>query len=226
MKKLSIKSIIEFRGKSEKSKRHFATDIKLNKKKVSSDGGGDYWVSCLSALSNSYKSNDLKLVIDKMKELGEKYREAQYKRTKLMYKRNIDILSKYENSDFKKLRPSKKLKFLKKQKDNSILSIKGLPILVSPHHVFTFQNDDDEQIGAIWFIAKLDGFKNDELGMFTDILHRYLNMHFSKTYTLNPKYCIAVDLFNNSAINYLQLEKGEFPKILNSTLEELKELMK
>ena len=61
--------------------------------------------------------------------------------------------------------------------------------------------------------------------MFADILYRYLKTHFSEDYKLNAKYCIAVDVFSNFEVNYSQLEKGEIPIILNSTLDEIKDLM-
>lgn len=107
MKKLSVKSIVEFRGKTEKGKKKFATDLKLNKEKNSTEGGGDYWVSSLSAISNSCKSNDLQFINDKMDELKEKFENTEYKKTKTMYQRNIDILYNYEDFDLKKWRPSK-----------------------------------------------------------------------------------------------------------------------
>jgi hypothetical protein len=225
MKKLSIKSIIEFSRKSDKSKMNFATAVKIDKAKVDTEGGGDYWISCLSAISNSFKTNNLESIIDKRCELEEKYGETEFKKTKTMYKRNIDILYNYEDFDLKKWKPSKKIKLLKKHKDDSILTIKGLQVQVIPHHVFTFQKNDVEEIGAIWFIAKLDGYRKDELGMFADILYRYLRTHFSKDYILNSKYCIAVDVFNNFEVSYSQLEKREMPLTLNSTLDEIKKLL-
>jgi hypothetical protein len=225
MKKLSIKNIVEFRGKSDRSKKYFATDLTIDKVKVDTEGGGDYWVSCLSAISNSFKSDDLKYIIDKRGEVEEKHGETKVKRTKTMYERNIDILYNYKDFDLKKWKPSKKIKLLKKNKDHSILTIKGLQVQATPHHVFTFQKNDVEEVGAIWFIAKLNGFKKDELGMFADILYRYLKTHFSKDYDLNPKYCIAVDVFKKFEVNYSQLEKGEISLILNPTLEEIKKLM-
>lgn len=225
MKNLSIKSVIEFKGKSDRGKKNFATALKKDKAKVDTEGGGNYWVSCLSAIHNSFKLDDLQSIINRRGELEEKYGETEHKRTKTMYKRNIDILYNYEDFDLKKWKPSKKINFLKKHKDDSILNIKGLQIQATPNHVFTFQKNDVEEIGAIWFIAKLNGFRKDELGMFADILHRYLKTHFSKEYNLNSKYCIAVDVFNNFEINYSQLEKGEIPLILNSTLDEIKKLM-
>jgi hypothetical protein len=142
-----------------------------------------------------------------------------------MYKRNMGILYNYEDYDLKKWRPSKQIKLLKKNKDNSVLIIKGLEVYATPHHVFMFRKNNVEELGAIWFIAKLNGFRKDELGMFADILYRYLKTHFSKDYILNSKYCIAVDVFNKFEINYSQLEKEEIPLILNSTLDEIKKMI-
>ncbi len=51
MKKLSVKSIIEFRNKSDKSKKNFAAALKIDKAKVETEGGGDYWISSLVLLA-------------------------------------------------------------------------------------------------------------------------------------------------------------------------------
>lgn len=225
MKPLSIKAIVSFRGKSDRSKKNFATDLKIDKVKVDKEGGGNYWITSLSAISNSYKANDLKFIIEKRVELEEKHEAEDYPRTRDMYKRNINILYKYEEFELKRLRPSKKMNFLKKNKDHSILTIKGFPIQVDPQYVFTFQKDEQEEVGAIWFIGKLNGFRKDDLGIFTDILYRYLKTHYGKKYTVNSKYCIAVDVFDKHDVNYAQLEKGEVSLILPSTLEEIKKLM-
>jgi len=227
MKKLSIKRVVEFRSKSDRTKKSFVVALKEDKAKIDpeSKGGGDYWVSCLSAISNSFKLHDLKYIIEKRSELEEKRKETEHKITQTMYKRNVDILNTYKDFDLKKWKPSKKINLVKKNKDDSILTIKGLQVQVTPHHVFTFQKDDVTEIGAIWFIAKLDGFKKDELGMFADILYRYLKTHFSKEYNVNSKYCIAVDVFKNFEINYSQLENGKILSILDPTLDEIKKLM-
>jgi hypothetical protein len=225
MKKLTIKNIVEFKGKSDRSKKNFVNDLKIDKPKTLDDGGGDYWVSCLSAIGSSYKANDVEAISDRQDDLKERYAETEYDRTKTMYKRNIAILDNYRDYDFKKIRPTKKIQFLKKHKDHSILTIKGLQIQATPTHVFSYESNDTAQVGAIWFIAKLDGFKKAELGMFSDILYRYLKVHYSKEYELNPKYCIAVDVYKNHEVSYQQLEKGEVPVILSSTLDEMKGLM-
>jgi hypothetical protein len=226
MRILSIKDIIEFRYISDKSKLKFSSNIKLNSEKINGERGGDYWVTSLSAIKNSYKHNDSQYISDKIYELERKLEKTEYDRTKIMYKRNIDILYKFEDYDFKKLKPSKKITYLKKHNSDSQLIIKGLHIQASPDHVFIYKNNDVTEIGAIWFIAKLGGYIKDELGMFADILYRYLGNNISKDYVLNPKYCIAVDVVNKFDVNYSQIIKKEIPATLITTIDEIKRFMK
>lgn len=226
MRKLTIKDVVDFREKTDRSKRNFALSLKIPiQEQASQDGGGDYWVSCLSAISNSYKQNDLQPIIEKRNELEGKYETTEVKTTKIMYKRNVDILYRFEDFDIQRLRPSQEMRFLKQRKEHQILTIKGLPIQVNPRYVFTFKQDQTEEVGAIWFIAQLDGFRPEELGMFADILHRYLKTHYSKDYIINPQYCIAVDVFKGFDVNYLQLIDGEVSKTLDSSLDEIKKLI-
>lgn len=172
MKKISIKDVVEFTRKSDRSKQSFAANLKHTREKSSVESGGDYWISSISAVSNSYKLNDIQPIIDKRYELEDKYEGTEYKRSKIMYKRNIDILYGCEEFDLDKWRPSKKMEFMKKYREYSVLNINGLPIQVLPNHIFTFNNEDvkEQEIGAIWFVAKLDGYKKNELGMYVDIL--------------------------------------------------------
>jgi len=224
MRKLSIKEIIDFRKKSDNSKKTFALNLKIDKEKNDSDGGGDYWISSLSTISNGFKYNDNSYILDKIYELEDKFENTDYKRTKDMYQRNIAILYKFETFDFSKWIPTTDFSIIKKQKSNFILDINGLQIQAIPHHVFAFRNEVEE-IGAIWFIAKLDGYTNIELAMFTDILYRYLKTNFSKDYKINPEYCIAVDVVNVVDISYSKIIKEEIPLILDSTIKEIKKLM-
>lgn len=224
MKKLTIKSIIEFKNKTDRSKKSFINALKLNKEDFS-ESGPDYWTTSLSAIGNSFKSHDLKLIVSKRIELEEKYDSSEIKQVKSMYKRNIDILYNYESFDLKKWKPVRKLFFLKKHKEDLTLLIKELEIKINPQYVFTFNNNEDEEIGAIWFIAKIGGFGKDELGMFTDILYRFLKKHYSSDYEINPKYCIAVDVFKCVEIGYSELKEGDVPLILNSTLNAIKKML-
>ncbi len=73
MKSLSIKSIVEFRTKSDKGKKNFALALKKDNKKLENEGGGDYWISCLSAISNSFRMDDLKPIVERKGELEERF---------------------------------------------------------------------------------------------------------------------------------------------------------
>jgi hypothetical protein len=81
-----------------------------------------------------------------------------------MYKRNIDILYNYEDVDLDKWRPAKKLAFVKKSRADSVLTIKGLSVQASPHHIFSFGRSERKEIGAVWFVAKLGGLKKRGTG--------------------------------------------------------------
>jgi hypothetical protein len=221
MRKLSIKNLSDFRSKSEKSKKMFASS--LQKERAEKSGtGGDYWVSCLSAIARAFKVDDLQLIVDKIDELDARRKEAEHNITKDMHQRNINILRGFEKYDFKKLRPSKAIEF--KNKRTGLLSFKGFDIKVRPQHVFTFGKEGEIEIGAVWFVAKLGGYKTEDLGMFTDILFSYLKAGYPN-YSINAKYCIAIDVTKISHVTYLQIESGKVHAVLVSTLNDLKKFL-
>jgi len=225
MRKLTAKNLIAFRNKNERSKRKFVDDLKVDIEKESSDGGGDYWVSCVSALCNAFRRTDPRIIKNKMEELEEKLEKTNTKTTKNMYKRNIEVLYNYEGFDFRTLQPKRKMVFQRKPKTFSLLTLKGLQVQSNPSHVFTFERNGVTEIGAVWFIAKLGGYKKDELGIFADILFRYLKTNYSDKYVLNSKYCVAVDVVNANEVNYAQIQKLEVPDLLNATLSEIKKFI-
>lgn len=225
MKKLTAKNLIAFRNKNERSKRKFVDDLRVDVEKENSDGGGDYWVSSVSALCNAFRRTAPRIVKDKMEELEEKLEKTNIKTTKNMYKRNIEVLYNYEGFDFRTLQPKRKMVFQRKPKTFSLLTLKGLQVQSNPSHVFTFERNGVTEIGAIWFIAKLGGYKKDELGIFADIMFRYLKTNYSDEYVLNPKYCVAVDVVKAHDVNYDQIQKSEVPDLLNATLNEIKRLI-
>lgn len=225
MKKLSIKDIIDFRGRSDRSKKTFATNLKLDTKKNGTESGGDYWVSCLSAISKSYKFNNSDFINDKIYELEEKFEAHGNKSVKTMYERNISILYGFENFDFTLWKPKEEVTFLKKHKSDFVQSIKGLQLKATPQHVFSYEGKGVNLVGSIWFIAKLGGYGKNELGMFTDILFRYLKNTYSEKFDLAPTYCIAVDTVSNIAVNYRELQEGKVSLLLDKTLDEIKKLI-
>lgn len=222
MREITIRGLIAYRHKFDAGKRKFANDLDFDLEKKDDDGsGGNYWICCTSAIVNCFKTNNLQFIIDKIDELEYKFEQSDNDRTKIMYKRNLSILYNYEAFDFSNLKPIPRLTFLKKHKEDSILNVSGLKIKVTPDCVFSFVSDNNNEIGAIWFIAKLGGYDDDELGMFTDILYRYLNQVYSKSHTINPKYCIAVDIVKNNIVNFSNIQKEEVIAIFDSTIADV-----
>lgn len=222
MKKLTIKKIIEFKGKGDSAKKNFAAAIKLNKPEPKSESGGDYWISAVSAIARAYKEKDPQVITQKIKEVEDKLEASKIPQTNARLKDNIDLLGKYQNFDFRKWAPPGKLQLLKCHK--AVLTIKELFVETLPNIVFSFGRENKE-VGAIWLIAKKKGFKQEELGMFTDILARYLRSQHGKKHTPNPRYCLAVDVVNKYDVNYTQLQNAEIPYLLNKTIDEIKRLM-
>ena len=141
MRKLNIKELVDFRRKSDRAKQNFALNLKLNRVESEAEGGGDYWVSSVSAIVQSFKHNDLQPVLDRRSELEEKFDATKVAKTKTMYKRNINILYSFEDIDSNKWRPNSKIDFLKQSKDNQLLTVRGLQLQVTPNCVFEFEKD-------------------------------------------------------------------------------------
>ena len=58
--------------------------------------------------------------------------------------------------------------------------------------------------------------------MFADILYRYLRENYSNDYFVNPAYCIAVDLYRGQDLNYKEIQDGNIPILIDSTLDDSK----
>jgi len=222
MEKIRIKELVRFRRKTDRSKKTFANNLKLREKSEKEGSGGDYWISCLSAIGNVFKYNDPSLLDEKIEFLIEKIQSKEDKRIKDQFQRNIDILEGFKDFDFHEIRPKADLTFHKKPTTNSILEIEGLPIQAKPDHVFSFSINNSEEVGAVWFIAELNGYDKGELGMFADILYRYLDTHFSKDFFVNKAYCIAIDVYRGQKVTYEDVEKGKVPALLEPTIDEIK----
>ncbi|MCD8418856.1 hypothetical protein J2Q11_14080 [Tenacibaculum finnmarkense genomovar finnmarkense] len=221
MEKITIKNLIDFRRKNERTRITFVNNLKKEKVPQESSGG-DYWISCLSAIANAYKYENKDLLEEKIELLREKVNFAKDKRIKDQFQRNIDVLLNFQDFDLQYIRPSSELTFLKQPKLKSIIDIGGLNIQSKPSHIFSFSENNSEEIGGVWFVAKLNGFKKAELGMFADIIYRYLKKHYSEDFYVNSKYCIAIDLFNGQEVNYSEIENNEIPTLIDSTIEEIK----
>ncbi|PZR28266.1 MAG: hypothetical protein DI535_07630 [Citrobacter freundii] len=224
MQNLTAKKIIEFKRLPPTRKQTFVNNLK--KPIIKSDSGGDYWISCVSAITNACKSNNSKIIADKIDFLQAQYKASPFKRTKDMYQRNIDILSGYKDYDFTKLKPKRITDFLTRPNPKHILTIKSLSVQVFPNHVFSYKNDNSDEVGAIWFVAQLNGFKNDELQIFTELLYKYLSANYSKKRSINSNFCIAVDVVTKKEIKYSKIESSRENSALDATLADLKTFLK
>lgn len=114
MKKISIKDLVDFRRKTDKGKHSFAKNLQFEKERMDIDGGGDYWISAVSAIKKSFEDGDMDIVADKKSELIQKYDDASYNMVKDRWRRNIDVLNVYERLDLSIFKPSEAIKFIKK----------------------------------------------------------------------------------------------------------------
>ena len=225
MEKISLSKLIDFRRKTDKTKLSFINNINKAEISESDGGGGDYWVSCVSAINYIFKTDDTSFIEKKIDYLYAKIDQTEKKGTKDRFQKNIDILHVFEEFDYKHLKPSEELSFHKNSNSKSLININGVIIEIRPTHIFSYNNLDFKEIGAVWFIAKKNGFKQSELGMFCDIIYRYLVANYSNEYKINPSNCIAVDLFNGYDVNYSQIVSNEFPHLLDNTINDLKKLL-
>jgi len=216
--KVPVKKLVEFRRLSERSQLTFAKNLKIPKKpKSDNNNGGDYWIRSTSGLSNAFKSNDSSKIKEKIDEVLGVYGSTKNALTKIMYKRNLEILHNYQNFDFSIWRPSTDLKFLSKTK--TPVTIKEIPLQVIPHHVFCYDNKGEPTIGGIWFIVWLDGFKAGDLGIYAEAIFRYLSDSYSKRYKVDPNYCLTVDALSTETASYQQVVEGKIPSWFESTID-------
>lgn len=224
MQKLTAKKIIKFRRLPQTRKQTFVNNLK--KPLAKSDSGGDYWISCISAITNACKDNDNKLISSKIDFLLGQHKDKSYKRTKDMYQRNIDILSEFTGYNFTKLKPKKITEFLTRPSAKYVLTVKGLSVEVSPSYVFTYKKEEIDEVGAIWFIAQLNGFKEDELQIYSELLYKYLLSNYSKKYNINPSFCIIVDVVTLQEFKHSKIVSSGTESILNLTISDLKNFLK
>jgi len=220
---VTIKQLVEFRRLSDRSRKTFANRIQTPKTPASGEGGGDYWISCLSAIGNTYRLLNNQLITDKINELDQKYQSAKHANTKDMYKRNLEILQIYETFSLAPWRPAGALQFLTRPKIT--LYLKNVPLQILPQHIFAYDNQGIQMVGGIWFVHWLAGFNIGDLGMYTEAMFEYLNLVYGSNYQVDPDFCLTVDVVGQNAISYRQLSNGTVPSLLSTTLDELNKLI-
>lgn len=222
MKKISINNIIKFRLKSDKSQKGFLNTIS-KEIEVKSEGGGNYWVRSLSAMNNAIRLNSTEPIKDKITELLGLFVPSLTNQTKDMYQRNLNILYNYEDFDFSIWLPEN-YEIVSKTNKKSIIYIETVPVQITPSQIYSFEKEGKQYVGAIWFVAKLEGYNVSELGMFAEALFIYLSNNFDQDFTVFPQNCLVVDVLGKQEISYQDLIDDKVPAILKSTLKLIKNI--
>ena len=216
-----MKNLVEFGRYSEQRQSNFAIRLQTPKNITKDDSaGGDYWIRSTSGISGSYRLNDSKIIAEKLNDLIIDHNSTPHENSKKMYRRNIEILQGYKGFDFSIWRPNAELKFLPKPK-HPIL-VKNIPIQILPNHVFSYKEKDEQKIGGIIFVTWLEGFKRGDLGVFSDTLFRYLSDNYTTSFSIEPKFCLAVDAVSKQSVGYHQILSGEIQPLLEPTIDILK----
>lgn len=221
IEKITVKKILEFRRFSDVRKKTLVRN--LCKPREAVDDGGDYWISCLSALSNAFASSDNKIVREKIDEIRGKMTDGIAQNTRLMYERNVEILVKYNTFDFSSLSPSKSLKFLKQPREKQRVLMNGLPVVVNPHKVFQYEQGGLQRVGEIWFVTWLDGYKTGDLEIYCECLNRYLSSNYTNDdLDIDVGACVVVDVSNQVIVSQVDIQGTGIPKTLDRTLDQIK----
>jgi len=229
MQKISIKELVAFTRKpNDRAKKNFAYKLKSRtakeKKEDDESGGGDYWITSTSCINNVFKHNNKDLYDGKIEELAEKVTAAELNQVKSMFQRNIDILNNFKDFHIEDIRPSKILKFETVQRAHTIVYIDDFPLYISPSVLFCHERRGKKELGAIWLVAQVGGFKKNELGMFCEMLYEFLIKHYSEDYQISEDLCIAIDTFSAQKISYKELKNSNASSLVKKTLKEIKNL--
>lgn len=230
MQKINIKELVDFRRKAtDKARKNFADKLKTRTKKEKKEedknpGGGNYWVTSTSAIYNVFKHNKTHYYEEKINELVTKHAATKDKKVKAMYQRNTDILNNFKDFNFSEFRPAKIAKFETVQRVHTLMEVSGLPLYITPDLLFVHERKGKTEIGAIWLVAQINGFKKNELGMFCEMLHQFLHKHFAEHYQISDDLCIAIDTFSAQKVTYQELINKDIPFLIEKTLKEIKDL--
>lgn len=224
MKKISVKDVVRFRNNTDRTKKSLLSSL-LKKEDIKSEGegGGDYWVRSLSALSSAVKEGNTDPVKNKIADVSSKIQPGLIKKTRDMYERNIAILYHYEDFNIDNWLPDRS-KIITKANKKVIIDIESVPVQIAPSQVFYFEKDGIKKIGAIWFVAQLGGFAEPDLGIFAECLYIHLSHLFKDKYQVEPRNCLVVEVVKNTEVDYQMILDKAIPSLLSSVLKEIRKV--
>jgi len=225
MDKISIANVVDFRNRSDASRITMMNNLKKTKDPKEKKEGGNYWVSCLSAIKSALKKDSHLPISEKLKKLEDTLETEENKNNKVRWQRNLDILHRFEDYDFSQLQPKNEFKVLKSLDEKTPLTIQGIPIKIIPDYVMSFEEDGIKKIGSVIFVGKIRQFKHEDLAVFTDALYRYISLNKAEDFQVSKEFCIVVDFMNLNIIKYSDLDRGELASKLDATLKDMKKLV-
>lgn len=224
LKDITVKNLVNYRRISDRRKKSFVKNLTTPKPKNTKKGGGDYWVRCIKAIGTAFKRNDISIVNERLDKLNEDIPLSDSDKTRNMRIKNATILKEFVDFDLSNWRPEKEISIISQPNDKKIIQISGLPIKIIPECIFSYEIEDKKFIGGIIFLVWKDGFKQSDLGIFSEAIFRYLQEHFSEDFTVDPDYCIAVDIGESKEVKYSQILNGDVPSELDSVLYKINDL--
>lgn len=224
MIKIGIKKIVEFNRDTDRSKASLIRRTQKPKENKS-DGGGNYWVRSLSAIVNACKENDNSYVSGKISEISELMVPDMLNKTKNMHNRNIQILHNFEDFDFEGLKPSVPITYLGGLRSNSTINTQGLLLQLIPSVVFSYKLGDALHVGAVLFLAQLQGYSKQELELVCEALFRYLKVNYSEDHEIDRRYCRVVDVMEVKTVAHADINANKISKKLNETVKAILKLM-
>jgi|GEM_PF-367800 len=226
MEKITIKELVEFGRKSDKSKKRFAHKLKtraLSQETKKTSSGGDYWITSTSCILRVLKTGKKELYDQKIEELLAKMKSSNYQISKVMFQRNIDILTRFSDIDLDLLSGNGyKIETVSKQ--SQIMHINGFFLYVNPKFVFSFDLNGEPTIGSIWLITKLDGYSKSEVGLFCEMLYRFLVLNHGENHHISEEHCIVIETFSGIKMKHSELSSGRIPFRIDNILREIKNL--
>lgn len=228
MRDIRVKDLIIFRNLSERRRGTFYVNLQKEKviKEKDDSTGGDYWVRSISALNNSFRSNDNNFISEKISDILADYRPYMDKGTRVKYDRNIQILHNYEDFDFRSITPVENVEIKSKFGKRGVIELHRLNLKVETHNIYTFEDNDEPCMGSLFFAAKIKGYKTVELGIFAEAIYNYLNLNHSDKHYIDPKYITVIDVMTQEIVDYQMILDGKLPALLTSSIEEMRDFQK
>lgn len=221
MKELSIKKIIEYNSYSDRRKSTMLGKLRVDSIFSNSKDARDYWHRSLSSIRKSFKTENYQLLIDRIESLANDHSKSTIKKTKIMYERNIQVLRNFLDFDYSILIPAHKIRFISQNNEVSIININGIHLKIYGDDLFSYKINDVEYVGAVWFVACKDGYKNEELTIFLDALFRMLDSKLSDKYCVDSDYCLVVDAMKMNILSYSQIKDNPIKSKLEQLVNEI-----